>query len=529
MRYFLSVLVLLLILTCSGFGADWTQWGGSNDRNMVSSEKSLPETFEPGEKKSDGSGIDMATTRNVKWAVKLGNNAYGNPTVANGKVFVGTDARVLKDDKRFDYRKGGVVMCFDEETGDLLWKLAIPVRKIPREGIHFGLQRLGICSSAIVEGNRAYLVTSAADIVCIDIEGQANGNDGPFMDEAVYMAGAGKEPVELNSKDGDIIWRFDPVVELGVAPHDAASCSVVIHGDIIYTGTSNGLDKPHANAVSPFAPSVIALDKKTGNLVAVDEEKIGLRMYHAQWSSPSVGEVGGKGQVFFGGGDGICYAFEAFSEVPENPCYLKKVWSFDCNPKEYKYRDGKLIPYYEGDKRKSYSTNENDGKYIGPSTIIATPVFYKDRIYLAIGQDPAHGRGKGMFYCIDATKTGDITNSGTIWKYDGLDRSMSTVAVKDGLVYVGDVAGRVHCLDAANGQLKWVYNTDREMWGGPLIADGKIYIANKGRLCIFKEGDKAELLSEIRLGNMICSTPIAANGVLYVASGKYLYASQLTQ
>lgn len=529
MRYLLSVIVFLSGWTCTGLGADWTQWGGGNERNMVSAEKGLPASFAPGKKKSDGSGIDMATTRNVKWAVKLGTYAYGNPTVANGKVFIGIDAGPLRKGKRFNYSKGGLVRCLDEETGELLWQLAIPERKIPREGVHFNHQGLGICSSLTVEGNRSYLVTSAADIICLDVEGQANGNDGPFMDEAAYMTAPGREPVELNSKDGDIVWRFDPVVELGVSPHNAASCSIVIHGDILYVSTSNGLDKQHKYAVAPFAPSLIALDKRTGKIVAVDDEKIGLRMYHAQWSSPSIGQVNGKSLVFFGGGDGVCYAFEALSKVPKKPCYLQKVWSYDCNPEEYKYRDGKLIPYYEGDKRKSYSTNDNDGKYIGPSQLIATPVFHNEKIYVAIGQDPAHGRGKGMFYCIDATKSGDITKSGAIWTYDGLDRSISTVSIKDGLVYTGDIAGRVHCLDAETGELKWVYNTDKEMWSGPLIADGKIYITNKGMLYIFKEGAKAELLSKIKLGNMICSTPIAANGVVYVASGKYLWATRLGQ
>jgi hypothetical protein len=66
-------------------------------------------------------------------------------------------------------------------------------------------------------------VTSAADIVCLDVRGLANGNDGSFTDEARYMAEPGKPPVKLDETLGDIIWRFDPVDELGVYPHDAAS------------------------------------------------------------------------------------------------------------------------------------------------------------------------------------------------------------------------------------------------------------------------------------------------------------------
>jgi hypothetical protein len=78
------------LLASMAQGADWPQWGGSDARNMIGQAKHLPATFGPGEKKTDGSGIDPATTRNVKWVRKLGAQTYGNVTVAGGRVFVGT-------------------------------------------------------------------------------------------------------------------------------------------------------------------------------------------------------------------------------------------------------------------------------------------------------------------------------------------------------------------------------------------------------------------------------------------------------
>lgn len=505
-------------------GADWPQWGGSDNRNLVSAEKGLPEAFVPGKKRPSGGGIDPQTTQNVKWAARLGSAAYGNPTVAGGKVFVGTDDLTLAGDPRLARSRGGLVKCLDEATGELLWQLPVPERTELPERTHFVHQYLGVCSSPNVEGERVYVVSSAGDVLCLDVDGQADGNDGPFTDEARYMVGTGKPPVELTTADADIIWRFDPIDQLAVRPHDAASCSVLIHGEMLYTGTSNGVDTPHAKVVSPEAPSLIVLDKRSGRLVATDNEKIGRRMFHAQWSSPSSGEVGGKTLIFFGGGDGVCYAFEALSAAPPKPVHLKKAWSYDCNPPEYRFRDGKPIPYYDGDKRKGNSPNKNDGRYIGPSQIIATPVFHNGRVYLAIGQDPAHGRGRGMLHCIDATKTGDITTSGRVWTYDGLDRSLSTVAIAEGLLYVTDVAGRLHCLDAATGQCHYVYETKAETWGGPLLADGKIYFGNKREFYVMAAGKEPRVLSKIRVGSPIYSTPIAANGVLYVASQRYLWA-----
>jgi outer membrane protein assembly factor BamB len=375
-----------------------------------------------------------------------------------------------------------------------------------------------------VEDDRVYVVTSAGDAICLDANGQGDGNDGPFEDEGRYMVGPDKPPVELTPGDGDILWQYDMITEIGVCPHDAASCSILVHGDMLYMSTSNGVGGPHEKCVCPEAPSFVVLDKRTGRLVAVDDEGIGARMYHAQWSSPSLGKVGEKTLVFFGGGDGVCYAFEAISEARTEPIHLHKVWWYDANPPHYRYRDGKPIPYYAGDKRKKNSPNKNDGRYVGPSQIIATPVFHQGRIYVPIGQDPAHGRGKGMLHCIDATQTGDITQTGRIWSYDALDRSISTVAVAGGLVYAADIAGRIHCLDADTGECCWVHDAGAETWGGPLVADGKLYFGTKRHFFVMTEGRGARVLSKTYLGSPVYSTPIAANGVVYVASQRYLWA-----
>ena len=70
-----------------------------------------------------------------------------------------------------------------------------------------------------------------------------------------------------------------------------------------------------------------------------------------------------------------------------------------------------------------------------------------------------------MLTCIDATKTGDITHTGKLWTYDGIDRSISTVAIADGLLYVADVAGRCIASTPRPASCYWVYDTEAEIWG----------------------------------------------------------------
>ena len=238
--------------------------------------------------------------------------------------------------------------------------------------------------------------------------------------------------------------------------------------------------------------------------------------------------VNGKKLVFFGGGDGLCYAFEALKEVPEKPVHFKKVWSYDCVPPNYRdpLGDGKPFNYYIGDKRKKYTTNIDDGTFLGPSEIIASPVYHNGRVYCTIGQDPMHGRGRGILNCIDATKTGDVTHSGCVWTYDALERTIASVAISDGLVFASDLAGFVHCLDEKTGKPYWVHDTKAETWSTPLVADGKVYVCTKKSLVTLAAAKKLEVLSTIPLGSSAYSTPIVANGTLYVCSQSYIWAVQ---
>lgn len=551
----LSSFILLLssLIFHPVLAADWPQWGGRDDRNMVAYEKGLPDFFVPGEKKPNGDGIDLATTRNVKWVARLGSQTYGNPTVAGGRVFVGTNDFAIGDPK-YQSTRGGTVECLDETTGKLLWKLVIPRKETKDPNFNFDNLDLGVCSSPTVDGDRIYLVTNRCEVICLDMRGMANGNDGPVKDEGRYTAGRGKPAVTPGPSDGDVLWRYDMIEELPVWPQDAANCSILVHGDFLYVCTSNGVDRSHERLPYPLSPSLIVLDKKTGRLVAQDDEKIGTRTLHGHWSNPSLGRVHGKDLVFFGGGDGVCYAFESLDRIPAGPnktgtvplvpfdgldtrkrtvpvllgpgvASLKKVWSFDCNPPHYRFRDGKPIPYRAGDYRQRRGNN-NDGKFVGPSEIIATPVFHKNRVYVTIGQDPWHGRGRGILSCIDATKTGDITETGKVWTYDKIGRSLSTVSIADGLLYVAETFGKLHCLDVETGERYWTHDTKAEIWGSTLVADGKVYLGTQKSLFVFAAGREKRMLHEIRLGAPVYTTPIVANGVLYVASQRYLWAVQ---
>ncbi len=493
---------------------DWPAWGGNDPgRNMYSAAKGLPDRFDPGKLIAGTEQVDMATTRNVRWVAKLGSQSYGNVVVSGGRVFVGTNNDTPRDPRHTGDRS--ILMCFDERDGQFLWQLVVPKLK---SGKVNDWENLGLISSPVVLGDRLYLVTTRAEVLCLDVEGMANGNDGPFLGEPGYVVQDLKvPPIGAGPRDADIIWRYDMMEELGVFPHNSSACSPLVVGDTLFVNTGNGMDWTHVNIPSPMSPTLIALDRHTGKLLGEDDEKIGKRILHGSWSSPSSGMVNGRRLIFFSGPDGWCYAFDSKPvRGADDVDFLKTVWKVDCNLPEYRTNNlGKAIRYPAAE---------------GISEIIATPVIYKNRIYVGTGQDPEHGEGIANLVCIDATKVGDITQTGILWRNKKIQRTLSAVSIdpETGLLFISDFSGFVHCLNSETGVSYWAHDMKAHIWpGGTMVADGKVFIGDEdGDFTVLAARKQKRLVSECNLGAPIYSTPVVANGVLYLLSSTHLYALQ---
>src|SRR6478735_787595 len=105
MKKSLSIFAALIGGITFTHAEDWPRWGGNDPgRNMYSPAKGLPDSFDPGKFKKNSEEIDLAATKNVKWVSKLGSQTYGNPSVANGKILVGTNNATPRDPKFKDDR-----------------------------------------------------------------------------------------------------------------------------------------------------------------------------------------------------------------------------------------------------------------------------------------------------------------------------------------------------------------------------------------------------------------------------------------
>jgi HEAT repeat protein/outer membrane protein assembly factor BamB len=422
---------------------------------------------------------DSDTGRNIAWSVALGNDTFGRPIVAGETVYLGTDnGRRLNPDFTDE---AGVLVALRATDGTLLWQDVAP--RVER-----GLREWLLPSTTgtpYVDGSRLYYVTAECQLRGLDTEGFRDGeNDGPFRDEPFRDDAA-----------ADIVWELDMCGRLGVFPHEATNSDVLPVGDLLIVSTSNGQNEGHTRVPAPRAPSLIAVDKRSGDVVwrAIGP---GAGVLHGQWSSPVAADVNGRIQVLYGGGDGWLRAYDAASG--------HEIWRFDGNPKEARWlpRPGVL----------------------SRSSIIASPVFAGGRVFVAMGQSPGHGNGPSLLYAINPNGQGDVTGSRVLWTSRDVGRVVGTPIANDGLLYVGDLGGTIHCLDAATGAHVWKHETNEPIWGSLLLAGDRLYVGNEGgRMTVLRAGRQKQVLAQIDMEAPLYTAPAPSGDALYLATADRLY------
>src|SRR5215208_7155522 len=419
------------------------------------------------------------TGRNIVWSVELGNETFGRPVVAGDAVYVGTDNSSPMNSA---YQEDcGVLKAFRVTDGKFLWQDMAP--RVERGLREFLLP--STTSAPYVEGNRLYYVTAECELRSLDTQGFRDGeNNGPYKDE-----------VFKDNAAADIVWELDMCARLGVFPHEATNSEVLAVGDLLIVSTSNGQNEGHTRVPSPRAPSLIAVDKHSGGVVwrAIGA---GEQVLHGQWSSPAAANVNGRMQVLFGGGDGWLRAYDAASG--------HEVWRFDGNPK-----DAHWLPR---------------PRVLSRSSIIAAPVFADGRVFVAMALDPTHGNGPSLIHAISPNGQGDVTESRLLWTSRDVGRVVGTPIVKDGLLYVGDLGGTLHCLDAATGVTVWKHETHDAIWGCLLLAGDRLYVGNvEGSMTVLRAGRRKEVLAQIEMDAPLYSRPALIGDALYLATANRLY------
>src|SRR5262245_15540852 len=490
---FRHFVVAILVGQSSCLAADWSMGGRDSTRNPVSPESGAPFDWQV------KTGEQAA--RNIRWSAPTGTRAIGGPVVANGLIWIGTN-----NDKPLDpATKGdrGVLACLRESDGKFLYQYASTRLELDRFITDW--PGSGSSGSPIAEGDKLWFINNRREVVCLDTGPLRRGD------------GQAKE-----------VWKYDLVKEQSVFPNSPMIPdhnnlgSPAIYKDLLFVPTGNGVDVAHPGAIrvrAPEAPSLVCVQKGTGKVVWKDNSH-GKEAYGGHHASPLVVEIAGKIQVIHPQGDGWVRSFDAATG--------KLLWKFDTN-------------------RKGAKWDWTDKSDASKRVVVATPVYAEGRVYFAAGREPEFSLAPGRLFCIDPTKSGDISpelqdgsgevkanpNSGLIWDFtkdgdkesDRMHQTLSCVAVQSGLAIVPDCFGYVHCLDAKTGRRHWTHDTRDNHFGDPLIADGKVYVVSQdGVVTILELSKRYTLLAKREMNHSAVASPVFANGTLYVLTEQQLFA-----
>jgi outer membrane protein assembly factor BamB len=431
-----TLALLVLTAACAPPRAapdDWPMWGGRPDRNMVSPATGLPERFGPAD---------------VRWSAELGDQTFGNPVVAGGRLFIGTNNGRPRDPSVTADR--GVLMCFSAADGAFLWQALH--EKLPT-GEAEDWPNIGICSTPAVEGDRVVYVSNRAELVC------------------------------RAAPTGRLLWNLDLRAAFGVAPYQASASSPLVAGGLVFVVTGHGRDGTTRTVKNPAAPSFIAVDAASGGLLWADASP-GAEIVNGQWGSPAYGLVDGRPQVAFPGGDGRLYAFE--------PATGRRLWSFDAKGHEKPRGPDHLVatPVYAGG-RILVATGNNPEDGDAPGCLRAVDArtgtelwrlegkeFGRSISNVAVDGDLVYAAELGGYLDCVELETGR-----RLWRHDLLATVWGSPLVADGKVYIRTGDGDVVVL-AAGRQAKVLGTSTLPglSHGTVVAAGGLLYVAGEAKL-----------------------------------------------
>ena len=260
----MTTLISIYLNLCLAFSvvaaSDWAEWRGPA-RDGISSEKNLPVKWSP-------SGDNLA------WKAPYGGRSA--PIVMGDRVYLQNTAGKGETEQER-------LMCFNADTGKLLWE-----------------HRFNVYLSD-VPPHRVGWASPVGD--------PATGN--------VYAFGVGGHLTGL-SRDGKVLWERSLGEDFGLlTTHGGRTVSPIIDGDLVIVSGVTFQWGKHGGGAHRF----IAFDKKTGETVYVSAP--GGRPYDTTYAPPIIVNVNGMRLLIQGASDGVVHAIKPQTGEP--------VWKYEIS------------------------------------------------------------------------------------------------------------------------------------------------------------------------------------------------------
>jgi outer membrane protein assembly factor BamB len=300
--------------------------------------------------------------------------------------------------------------------------------------------------------------------------------------DTVFVLGLGCVFQCLDGKTGKVLWEHSMSEEYGMLSTYGGRTNfpVVFEDLVVISGVMTGWGE---TAVP--AHRFVAFDKKTG--VAQWLKSTKLRPEDTTYSTPVLTTFKGQAAMVVGAGDGAFYALQ--------PRTGKTIWKYQASTRGL---------------NTSALIDENGIVYCGHAE-----------------QNANDTTTLGAIFAFDGNVEGDITEDKLLWKIPkrAVGRNCA-VKLGDRVYYIEDGATLV-IVNAKTGELIGQKKLGRIMFGSPMVADGKIYVAeNTGRFYVLKPSEKGvDVVSEARLGQgeEVFGSPVVSNGRIFLPSIEALY------
>jgi outer membrane protein assembly factor BamB len=156
-----------------------------------------------------------------------------------------------------------------------------------------------------------------------------------------------------------------------------------------------------------------------------------------------------------------------------------------------------------------------------PMRTVAGPAAGKDVVVATCGQG---GNGKYLI-AVNATET-TASPSRTLFERTKQLPYVPTCVVLDNLLFLWSDSGILSCLDVYTGKEYW---TQKRVTGSfsssPVCIEGRLFsVSEDGDVVIIRASDHFELLGRVSLGDRSHTTPVVANGHLYLRTFSKLMA-----
>lgn len=160
----------------------------------------------------------------------------------------------------------------------------------------------------------------------------------------------------------------------------------------------------------------------------------------------------------------------------------------------------------------------------GEDSTISMPVESDGKVYFYSGFITREdGKKSCDLICVDPKGSGDIT-SNIIWTRTSPMLQLQTPVINDGLIFTVDSESLLMCLNANTGETIWEEKLKGKYHSSPIWADGKIYVNSiRGTTFVYKASREKERLAENQLSGEIWTTPVFLEGEILMRTSKYLY------